>query len=46
MSISSAGKTFFFTGWKVGWVTADGPLIAAVRTAEQYLTYVSVGLFQ
>ncbi|MBQ0827454.1 pyridoxal phosphate-dependent aminotransferase [Streptomyces tagetis] len=46
VSISSAGKTFSFTGWKVGWVTADGPLIAAVRTAKQYLTYVSAGPFQ
>ncbi len=46
VSISSAGKTFSFTGWKVGWVVADGPLVAAVRTAKQYLTYVSAGPFQ
>ncbi|MFE4419288.1 pyridoxal phosphate-dependent aminotransferase [Streptomyces sp. NPDC056817] len=46
VSISSAGKTFSFTGWKVGWVTADAPLVAAVRTAKQYLTYVSAGPFQ
>ncbi|QNE76415.1 pyridoxal phosphate-dependent aminotransferase [Streptomyces finlayi] len=46
VSISSAGKTFSFTGWKVGWVTANGPLVAAVRTAKQYLTYVSSGPFQ
>ncbi|MFJ4336977.1 pyridoxal phosphate-dependent aminotransferase [Streptomyces sp. NPDC088915] len=46
VSISSAGKTFSFTGWKVGWVTADGPLLSAVRTAKQYLTYVSAGPFQ
>ncbi|MFH8367765.1 pyridoxal phosphate-dependent aminotransferase [Streptomyces sp. NPDC018031] len=46
VSISSAGKTFSFTGWKVGWVMADGPLISAVRTAKQYLTYVSAGPFQ
>ncbi|MEZ7004935.1 pyridoxal phosphate-dependent aminotransferase [Streptomyces sp. AD55] len=46
VSISSAGKTFSFTGWKVGWATADGPLIAAVRTAKQYLTYVNAGPFQ
>jgi N-succinyldiaminopimelate aminotransferase len=44
--ISSAGKTFSFTGWKVGWAMADAPLIAAVRTAKQYLTYVSSGPFQ
>jgi N-succinyldiaminopimelate aminotransferase len=46
VSISSAGKTFSFTGWKVGWVTAHAPLLAAVRTAKQYLTYVSSGPFQ
>ncbi|WP_432033225.1 pyridoxal phosphate-dependent aminotransferase [Streptomyces antibioticus] len=46
VTISSAGKTFSFTGWKVGWVTANGALISAVRTAKQYLTYVSAGPFQ
>ncbi|WP_030274595.1 pyridoxal phosphate-dependent aminotransferase [Streptomyces sp. NRRL B-24484] len=46
VSISSAGKTFSFTGWKVGWVTGAPELVAAVRTAKQYLTYVSAGPFQ
>ncbi|MFE6052094.1 pyridoxal phosphate-dependent aminotransferase [Kitasatospora sp. NPDC056446] len=46
VAISSAGKTFSFTGWKVGWVTADPALVTAVRTAKQYLTYVSAGPFQ
>ncbi|MFF8769887.1 pyridoxal phosphate-dependent aminotransferase [Kitasatospora sp. NPDC015120] len=46
VTISSAGKTFSFTGWKVGWVTAAPELVAAVRTAKQYLTYVSAGPFQ
>ncbi|MEV1006331.1 pyridoxal phosphate-dependent aminotransferase [Streptomyces sp. NPDC049881] len=46
VSISSAGKTFSFTGWKIGWVTASAPLVAAVRTAKQFLTYVSGGPFQ
>ncbi|WP_432058855.1 pyridoxal phosphate-dependent aminotransferase [Streptomyces sp. bgisy022] len=46
VSISSAGKTFSFTGWKVGWATASAPLIAAVRTAKQYLTFVSAGPLQ
>ncbi|AKH83739.1 aminotransferase [Streptomyces sp. CNQ-509] len=46
VSISSAGKSYSFTGWKVGWVTAPAPLVAAVRTAKQYLTYVSAGPFQ
>jgi len=46
VTISSAGKTFSFTGWKVGWVTGTPELVAAVRTAKQFLTYVSSGPFQ
>ncbi|MDI9883918.1 pyridoxal phosphate-dependent aminotransferase [Streptomyces sp. HNM0645] len=46
VTIGSAGKTFSFTGWKVGWVTAAAPLVTAVRSAKQYLTYVSSGPFQ
>jgi N-succinyldiaminopimelate aminotransferase len=46
VSISSAGKTFSFTGWKIGWVTAAPDLIGAVRTTKQFLTYVSGGPFQ
>ncbi len=46
VSISSAGKTFSFTGWKVGWITASPALVTAVRSAKQYLTYVSSGPFQ
>ncbi|MFD7745443.1 pyridoxal phosphate-dependent aminotransferase [Streptomyces sp. NPDC059698] len=46
VSISSSGKTFSYTGWKVGWVTGDAPLVAAVRSAKQYLTFVSGGPFQ
>ncbi|WP_282206325.1 pyridoxal phosphate-dependent aminotransferase [Kitasatospora fiedleri] len=46
VAISSAGKTFSFTGWKVGWVTGAPALVSAVRTAKQYLTYVSAGPFQ
>ncbi|MGH3415207.1 MAG: pyridoxal phosphate-dependent aminotransferase [Actinocrinis sp.] len=46
VSISSSGKTFSFTGWKIGWVTATPELVTAVRTAKQFLTYVSGGPFQ
>ncbi|MCG7203712.1 pyridoxal phosphate-dependent aminotransferase [Streptomyces arenae] len=46
VTIGSAGKTFSFTGWKVGWVTAAPALVAAVRSAKQFLTYVSSGPFQ
>ncbi|MGW1882824.1 pyridoxal phosphate-dependent aminotransferase [Streptomyces sp. NPDC001970] len=46
VTIGSAGKTFSFTGWKVGWVTAVPGLVTAVRSAKQFLTYVSAGPFQ
>jgi N-succinyldiaminopimelate aminotransferase len=41
LTVSSAGKTFSFTGWKIGWVSGPEALVAAVRTAKQFLTYVS-----
>jgi N-succinyldiaminopimelate aminotransferase len=44
--ISSGGKTFNTTGWKVGWVCGPAPLVSAVRAAKQFLTYVSSGPFQ
>jgi N-succinyldiaminopimelate aminotransferase len=46
VSISSAGKTFSFTGWKVGWVTGTAELVSAVRATKQFLTFVSGGPFQ
>ncbi len=46
VTIGSAGKTFSFTGWKVGWVTATQELTSAVRSAKQFLTYVASGPFQ
>ena len=46
VTISSAGKTFSFTGWKIGWVTGTPELVTAVRTAKQFLTFVSGGPFQ
>jgi N-succinyldiaminopimelate aminotransferase len=46
VTVSSAGKTFSFTGWKIGWACAPPPLLAAVRTAKQFLTYVNGAPFQ
>ena len=46
ITISSGGKTFAFTGWKVGWACAPPPLIDAVRTVKQFLTYVNAAPFQ
>ncbi len=41
VTISSAGKTFSVTGWKIGWACASPALINAVQTAKQFLTYAS-----
>jgi N-succinyldiaminopimelate aminotransferase len=46
ITISSAGKTFSFTGWKIGWACAPPALLGAVRTAKQFLTYVNGAPFQ
>ncbi|MCU1345380.1 MAG: dapC [Acidimicrobiia bacterium] len=46
ISIGSAGKTFSFTGWKVGWACAPPELLSAVRSVKQFLTYVGSGPFQ
>ena len=46
VSISSAGKSFAVTGWKIGWVCASEPLLTAVRTVKQFLTYVNGAPFQ
>ncbi|HEY3436328.1 MAG TPA: pyridoxal phosphate-dependent aminotransferase [Actinotalea sp.] len=46
LSISSAGKSLSFTGWKIGWVTGPAELVAAVRAVKQFLTYVSGAPFQ
>ena len=46
ISIGSAGKTFSFTGWKVGWVTAPEPLRNAVMVAKQFLTFVNAAPLQ
>ena len=39
LTISSIGKTFSATGWKIGWATGPPSLIAAVRGAKQYLSF-------
>jgi N-succinyldiaminopimelate aminotransferase len=39
VTISSAGKSFSVTGWKIGWVCAAPPLVTAVNTVKQFLTY-------
>jgi len=46
VTISSAGKSFSTTGWKIGWACGPAPLVAAVRAAKQFLTYVGGAPFQ
>jgi N-succinyldiaminopimelate aminotransferase len=46
VTIGSGGKSFSFTGWKVGWATGPRDLIAAVRVVRQHLSFVSGGPFQ
>jgi len=46
LTISSAGKSFGFTGWKVGWASGPEAMVSALLTAKQSLTYVSGGPFQ
>ncbi|NYF10220.1 N-succinyldiaminopimelate aminotransferase [Leifsonia sp. AK011] len=46
VSISSGGKTFSTTGWKIGWITAPHRLLAPIIAVKQYLTYVNGGPFQ
>ena len=46
VTVGSGGKTFSFTGWKVGWATGPSELISAVRVVRQHLSYVSGGPFQ
>ncbi len=41
LSISSSGKTFSFTGWKIGWATGPEDLVAAVEGAKNWLSYSS-----
>lgn len=41
LTISSGGKTFSFTGWKVGWATGPEPLVRSLLGAKQFLTFTS-----
>jgi N-succinyldiaminopimelate aminotransferase len=46
VSLSSAGKTFSFTGWKIGWACGPSHLVARVRAAKQFLTFATGTPFQ
>lgn len=46
ITISSAAKMFNVTGWKIGWACGPADLIAGVRAAKQYMSYVGGAPFQ
>jgi N-succinyldiaminopimelate aminotransferase len=46
ISISSGGKSFNTTGWKIGWITAPAELLSAILAVKQFLTYVNGAPFQ
>ncbi len=46
LTISSGGKTFSTTGWKIGWITGPSELIEGVLAVKQFLTYVNGAPFQ
>jgi N-succinyldiaminopimelate aminotransferase len=46
VSISSGGKTFSTTGWKIGWLSAPAPIVTAILAVKQFLTYVNGAPFQ
>lgn len=46
ITISSTGKTFSLTGWKVGYACAVAPITAAIRTAHQFITFTNSGPLQ
>jgi N-succinyldiaminopimelate aminotransferase len=46
LTISSLGKTFSVTGWKVGWASGPASLVAGVRAAKQFLTFAGATPFQ
>lgn len=46
LTISSTGKTFSLTGWRIGWATGPEGLVSAVQTAHQFLTFAAASPLQ
>jgi N-succinyldiaminopimelate aminotransferase len=46
LTISSGGKSFSFTGWKIGWVLGPAALVKAVQKAHQWVTFATASPFQ
>jgi len=46
VTISSSGKSWSLTGWKIGWATGPADLVAAIATVKQFLSFASGAPFQ
>ncbi len=46
LTISSGGKSFSFTGWKIGWALGPAPLVRAMQKAHQFVTFATAAPFQ
>jgi N-succinyldiaminopimelate aminotransferase len=46
LTLSSGGKSFSFTGWKIGWALGPAPLVRAMQKAHQYVTFAVASPFQ
>ena len=46
VSVSSAGKTFSVTGWKIGWICAPPGMVRAINTVKQFMTFTHSGAMQ
>ncbi len=46
LTLSSGGKSFSFTGWKIGWAIGPAPLVKAVQKAHQWVTFATASPFQ
>ncbi len=46
LRISSSGKTYSYTGWKIGWASGPAPMVAAAQAAHQFITFAVATPFQ
>ncbi len=46
LTLSSAGKTYSFTGWKIGWATGPEAMVAGAQAAHQFVTFASAAPLQ
>ncbi len=46
LTVSSGGKSFSFTGWKIGWALGPEPLVSAVQGVHQWVTFATAAPLQ